>query len=79
MKIYNAPRMFLILALLMAVGVPFATTTSIKAFQLSGAIFTTESVCDGTNINIFSSKEAVYLDGGPVKEGSAGLPDGEYG
>jgi len=45
---------------------------------LSGAIFTTEVICDGTNINIYSDKEDVYLDGGPVHEGAAGLPDGDY-
>ena len=46
--------------------------------QLSGAIFTTESACDGTNVNIFAAKDDVYLDGGPVHPGAAGLPDGEY-
>jgi hypothetical protein len=46
--------------------------------QLAGAIFTTESACDGTNVNIFPSKEDVYLDGGPLHEGAAGLPNGEY-
>lgn len=45
---------------------------------LSGAIFTTNSQCDGTNINIFNSKEDVYLDGGPTHSGAAGLPDGFY-
>ena len=46
--------------------------------NISGAIFTTESLCDGTNENLFDYKEDVYLDGGPRKEGSAGLPDGYY-
>lgn len=46
--------------------------------SVSGAIFTTDVACDGTNVNAFPSKEDVYLDGGPVKEGSAGLPDGQY-
>lgn len=45
---------------------------------MSGAIFTTESSCDGTNVNIFDAKDAVYLDGGPAHPGSAGLPDGLY-
>ena len=44
----------------------------------TGAIFTTEMACDGTNVNIFASKDAVYLDGGPAHPGAAGLPDGEY-
>lgn len=43
-----------------------------------GAIFTTNSSCNGTNINIFTSKSDVYIDGGPAHEGAAGLPDGFY-
>ena len=47
----------------------------------SGAIFTT--VANGTivNANIYNSKCAVYLDGGPgpqAKATAAGLPDGDY-
>jgi hypothetical protein len=47
----------------------------------SGAIFTT--VADGTevNFNIYPSKDAVYLDGGPgpgAPQGAAGLDDGDY-
>ncbi len=45
--------------------------------QISGAIFTTD-IEGGTNINFFEHKEDVYLNGGPRKEGSAGLPDGQY-
>lgn len=44
----------------------------------SGAIFTTNSSCNGTNINIFVSKTDVYVDGGPAHQGAAGLPDGFY-
>jgi hypothetical protein len=43
-----------------------------------GAIFTTDSNCTGTNVNIFGNKADVYLDGGPHHPGSAGLPDGGY-
>src|SRR6476469_2604 len=47
----------------------------------SGAIFTT--VADGTevNFNIYPSKDAVYLDGGPgpgAPQGAAGLADDTY-
>jgi hypothetical protein len=47
----------------------------------SGAIFTT--VFDGSevNFNIYPSKDAVYLDGGPgpgAPQGAAGLDDGTY-
>jgi hypothetical protein len=45
---------------------------------LPGAIFTTDSACSGVNVNIYGSKEYVYLDGGPSKPGAASLPDGSY-
>lgn len=48
------------------------------ADPISGAIFTTDGSCTGTNVNIFSNKEAVYLDGGPRHPEAAGLPDGDY-
>lgn len=47
----------------------------------SGAIFTTLSDGSEVNLNIFPSKEAVYLDGGPgpgAPQDSAGLDDGTY-
>ncbi|HKP46532.1 MAG TPA: hypothetical protein VJT50_08025 [Pyrinomonadaceae bacterium] len=46
--------------------------------NISGAIFTTNSTCTGTNVNIFANKDAVFIDGGPAHTGAAGLPDGEY-
>jgi hypothetical protein len=55
-----------------------ATTSALMAPALTGAIFTTDVACNGTNVNIFPNKDAVYLDGGPAHEGAAGLPDGEY-
>jgi hypothetical protein len=45
---------------------------------LPGAIFTTDSECIGTNLNIYDDKGDVYLDGGPSHPGAAGLPDGSY-
>jgi hypothetical protein len=48
------------------------------AAGVSGAIFTTDVSCEGTNVNIFASKDDVYLDGGPRHGDSAGLPDGNY-
>jgi hypothetical protein len=46
--------------------------------QLTGAIFTSDEGCTGTNINIYDSKLDVYLDGGPAHNNAAGLPDGYY-
>jgi hypothetical protein len=48
------------------------------SLQVSGAIFTTDSTCSSTNGNLFPSKQDVYLDGGPRRIGSAGLPKGDY-
>jgi hypothetical protein len=57
----------------------FAATTSLQADPpLSGAIFSTNSACTGVDLNIYSNKDAVYIDGGPKNTGAAGLPDGSY-
>jgi len=58
-----------------------ATATSASAHAPSGALFTT--VADGSevNFNIYPSKDAVYLDGGPgpgAPQGAAGLDDDTY-
>jgi len=47
------------------------------AYALTGAIYTTESLCDGVNLNIYANKDQVYVNGGPAGGGS-GLPDGYY-
>jgi hypothetical protein len=45
---------------------------------LSGAIFTSNSDCSGVDLNIYSNKADVYVDGGPTHPGAASLPDGSY-
>ena len=53
----------------------------LKAHAPSGAIFTTLSDGSEVNTNQFSSKEEVYLDGGPgpgAPQTAAGLDDGFY-
>ena len=62
----------------LTIALVFLATSSALMAPLSGAIFTTDSLCAGTNVNIFDSKAAVHLNGGPAHPGSAGLPDGEY-
>jgi hypothetical protein len=52
--------------------------TALMAPPMTGAIFTTDSNCDGTDLNIYDSRAAVYLDGGPAHPGAASLPDGNY-
>src|SRR5215469_4253664 len=51
--------------------------TAGTAFATPGAIYTTDSTCSGVNVNIFTSKDDVYLNGGP-QGGGSGLPDGSY-
>jgi hypothetical protein len=62
-------------AVFLAVLVPGA---ALAAPPLPGAVFTTDSTCTGVNLNIYGSKDAVYLDGGPAHPGAAGLADGSY-
>jgi hypothetical protein len=45
---------------------------------LPGAIFSTDSTCLGVDLNIYASKDAVYIDGGPAHLGAAGLTPGTY-
>ena len=56
------------------------TLAATSAFMapLPGAIFTTDSACTGTDLNIYAAKTDVYIDGGPAHPGAAGLPDGFY-
>lgn len=51
---------------------------AVSSGPLVGAIFTTANACGGVNINIFTDKGLVYLNGGPAHPGAAGLPDGYY-
>lgn len=57
----------------------FLTPTVLRAAPpLPGAIFTTNSGCTGVDLNIYTNKSDVYLNGGPAKPGAASLPDGSY-
>ena len=67
-----------LLAVLAMGLMPLCALPARAAPPLPGAIFTTDSTCTGTNLNIYSDKGAVYLDGGPAHTGAAGLPDGSY-
>jgi hypothetical protein len=58
-----------------------ATATSASAHAPSGALFTTVADSSEVNFNIYPSKDAVYLDGGPgpgAPQGAAGLDDDTY-
>ncbi|PYT01910.1 MAG: hypothetical protein DMF63_03490 [Acidobacteria bacterium] len=54
----------------------FQTKSSAAGFN--GSIFTTTFDGQTVNANIYSSKDAVYLSGGPQNENASGLPDGTY-
>jgi hypothetical protein len=61
----------------LAIAAVFIAPTALQA-QVSGAVFTTDSTCSGVDLNIYGSKDDVYIDGGPAHPGAAGLPDGSY-
>ncbi len=77
-----ARRLLLGVASLLAVlTVGIGAAHTVRADSLSGAIFTTLSDGSEVNFNIYPSKDAVYLDGGPgpgAPQTAAGLPDGTY-
>lgn len=56
----------------------FLGLSASNVYAMTGAIFTTDSSCGGVNVNIFTSKDDVYLEGGPHNGSSAGLPNGFY-
>jgi hypothetical protein len=67
------------LAAVAVLGFLFAAPTSLRADPpLPGAVFTTDSTCTGVDLNIYGSKDDVYINGGPSHPGAAGLPDGAY-
>ena len=76
-KAFSRRTIFIAFAILALVALS-TTLASMATAPMSGAIFTTDVGCTGTDLNIYQSKDAVYLDGGPAHPGAAGLPDGEY-
>src|SRR5439155_1281787 len=62
----------------LAIAAVFIAPTALHAAPLPGAIFTTDSICSGVDLNIYGAKADVYLDGGPSHPGAASLPDGDY-
>jgi hypothetical protein len=54
-----------------------AMVGSTVSAQVAGAIFTTDAG-GSVNINFYEDKKDVWVNGGPRKEGAAGLPNGWY-
>ena len=63
------------LALIITLAGCFLCGNIFAAPPLPGAIFTTDSTCSGVDLNIYASKDLVYLNGGPAHPGAASLPD----
>ena len=68
---------YVIFGMGMIIAAAMVTSVALMA-PLPGAIFTTDGTCTGVDLNIYASKNDVYIDGGPAHVGSAGLPAGEY-
>ncbi len=72
------PRRVSLLISVFSAGIFLSTP---MAAGVSGAIFTTTATGSAVNANLYDSKCAVYLDGGPGPHApakAAGLPDGDY-
>jgi len=66
-------------AVVTVLAILLAAVTALRADPpLPGAIFTTDSTCNGVDLNIYPAKGDVYLDGGPAHPGAASLPPGDY-
>lgn len=77
MSIRTAAAASVAIAAVAAASVAVAQT----ATSLSGAIFTTDASGVPVNLNIYGSKQDVYLNGGPginAPDDAAGLPEGTY-
>lgn len=75
---HRATSRFAIAAIIVICSTITAVSPTLAAPPLSGAIFTTDSTCTGVDLNIYASKDDVYLSGGPAHPGAAGLPNGYY-
>src|ERR1051326_7785764 len=78
MKALLRPGSFSGLVTTLAVLALFVSAAPASAQNFSGSIFTTFADGATVNGNIYPSKAAVYLNGGPQNTNSAGLPDGTY-
>jgi hypothetical protein len=77
MRSRNASRILFTSALALAMALPFLSLNRSVSAD-TGSIFTANSSCGGVNINLFTAKVDVYLNGGPNSPNAPGLPDGSY-
>ncbi|MDX6306388.1 MAG: hypothetical protein QOI77_3357, partial [Blastocatellia bacterium] len=71
-RILNSRIIFVALAVFALLAL---VATSAFMAGVSGAVFTTDFGCNGNDLNIYTSKAAVYINGGPAHPGAAGLPN----
>ncbi len=77
-SITKTAKLLVLVALVVTSAAGLFFQNRIQASGFSGKIFTTTFNGQPVNVNNYSSKDAVYLSGGPVHEGAEGLPDGSY-
>lgn len=71
-------RRFTCLLAVVALTLAIPTVALHAAAPLPGAIFTTGGACNGVDLNIYGSKDDVFVNGGPAHPNAAGLPAGTY-
>lgn len=77
-SITKTAKLFVLVALVVTSAAGLFFQNKSQAAGFSGKIFTTTFDGQPVNVNNYSSKDAVYLGGGPVHDGAEGLPDGTY-
>ena len=80
MTISNKSRTIIVLFALAAMSVAsvYVFQTKSLAAGFNGSIYTTGFDGRSVNENIYTSRDAVYLSGGPQNANANGLPDGTY-
>lgn len=68
----------LIAALTVSSLLLFNSVNAVWADPNPGAVWTTNISCGGVDLNIYTDKGNVYLNGGPQGGNKSGLPDGDY-
>jgi hypothetical protein len=63
-------------AVVTVLAILLAAVTALLGQPVAGAIWTTDPTCSGVDLNIYASKDAVYLNGGPAH--GTHLPAGDY-
>ncbi len=68
-----------LLTLLTVIALGLFAAQDVAAHAITGAIWTSEDDGVQVNGNLYDAKADVYLNGGPIHEGAAGLPPADKG